>query len=299
MSQLEEIIKQTSEIVFSGLETGDIRILKILGKKGFLSAGEINNELQKKNYTQVTFERWGIKKRMNGSAKFLGLIPNDYVIEIPINKKETKFGLTLKGFLTALGHIDFDKTFFVKRYKKFLNEKTGNPDILNWANEFMKSEIALILLYNKNLGVNWSKFIFLESYWSEFKNYDQDSISKYFLNKFFETNDEYNFVKKEFLKNFFLLDKTTETVECYFNRPFFDPPIEFKGTIRKFIDRWYQTISEPEISENVSYAKWEQYNELPSFDFEELDRQCNEPWKQAEKLLISKKIIKKTNSRSA
>ncbi|MDE2588884.1 MAG: hypothetical protein KGL95_04385, partial [Patescibacteria group bacterium] len=96
---IDTVLSICSREVFSGLESGEYRILSILAKNGPLNQKEMGILASK--YAS-SFDRWGVKKRLNGSLYFIGLIPCDYVQTIKINKKETKYGLTVKGLLVVL-----------------------------------------------------------------------------------------------------------------------------------------------------------------------------------------------------
>lgn len=293
---MDKEIKKSSKIVFLGLEKGEKRIIKTLAEKGFLSLVGLDAEIQKKNFTELTFDRHGIRKRLYGSFKFSGLIKNDFVNKFPINKKETRYGLTLKGILVSLSEIDFTKIAQIKQFKEFLLKNTEDKEVVKWSLEFIKAEISLILYYNYKCGINWSRFIFLESYWDEFKEYDQNILSRFFFNTLFEEDSSYNHIREEFLKHFYLLDSTTEKITCYFNSIYTEHPIEFANSIRKYVDRWYKLVTIFDVKKKEVYSKFIDYDELPDFDIEKLEPLSRTPMRNAQKILKThqEKIKKQT-----
>ena len=89
---IDKIILYSACDLFSDLEIGQQRILKFIGTKGPMNLTELGKLTTKG--TVNGFDRWGCKKRLEGTSWLIGLIPYDYIIKIKINKKETKYGLT-------------------------------------------------------------------------------------------------------------------------------------------------------------------------------------------------------------
>lgn len=158
---MDNLLSTTSNEIFSHLECGQKRIIEILAKSEPLNLTEIG-ELTSK-FT-IGFDRWGVKDRIYGSDKFHGLIFMDYVYKFKINKKETKYGLTIKGLLAALRTVKFNQLYLIKRYEQFLNNYTNKQDLIQRILLYIKSEIAYLLYCNYIQGINWTKFRFLKSY---------------------------------------------------------------------------------------------------------------------------------------
>lgn len=136
-------------------------ILSILAKNGPLNQKEIGILASK--YAS-SFDRWGVKKRLNGSLYFLGLIPCDYVQIIKINKKETKYGLTVKGLLAVLYQTRFEDIYLIKRFSEFLKKWTTDSKWIDYTLNYIKYEISYFLFYNHVQGIGWTKFRFLQDY---------------------------------------------------------------------------------------------------------------------------------------
>lgn len=159
---IDTVLSICSKDVFSGLEYGENRILSILAKNGPMNQKEIGILASK--YAS-SFNRWGVKKRLNGSSfHFFGLIPCNYVQTIQINKKETKYGLTVKGLLAVLSQTKFEDIFLIKRFLEFLKEWTSDPKWIDYTLNYIKYEISYLLFYNYIQGIGWTKFRFLKDY---------------------------------------------------------------------------------------------------------------------------------------
>ncbi len=160
---VDEILATTSREIFNGLEFGQQRILRILAEKGSLNLKELG-KLTSHRRTFTGFDRWGCKKRLEGSFKFSGLVPNNYVLKIRRNKKETRYGLTLKGFLACLSFLKFEEIYLVDRYTKILSRYTSDKNKVGNILNYIKHEIAYLLYFNYIQGINWLKFRFLKQY---------------------------------------------------------------------------------------------------------------------------------------
>lgn len=158
---MDILLSNTSNEIFSHLESGQKRIIEILAKSEPLNLTEIGKLTSK---FAIGFDRWGVKNRIYGSSKFHGLIFLDYVYEFKLNKKETKYGLTVKGLLAALRTVKFDQIYLIKRYEQFLKNYTNKQDLIQRILLYIKSEIAYLLYCNYIQGINWTKFRFLKSY---------------------------------------------------------------------------------------------------------------------------------------
>jgi len=159
---IDSILSDCSQEVFWELETGQQRILKFIAKHGPLNSTELGK--MNKRYTLPGFDRWGVLNRIKGSNKFLNLLKYDYLIEIPINKKETTYGLTLKGLMYSLSFVHFEDHYLIKRYIEFLKTHLKNPNDIEDIIQFIKYELAYVLEYLSGQGINWKKFLSVPAY---------------------------------------------------------------------------------------------------------------------------------------
>ncbi len=161
---IDEQLPALSRQNFYYLESGELRIIKFIAKSGPLNLSEIG-ELTSK-YT-MGFDRWGVVKRLEGSTQFGGLVKQNYLYKFQINKKESKYGLTVKGLLATLRMSRFDKIYLVKQYRKFLKKYTQDEQKLECIFDYIKSEIFILLYHNQLQGVDWTKFRYLKSYFDK------------------------------------------------------------------------------------------------------------------------------------
>lgn len=152
------IEQTTSRFVFEGLELGQQRILKFLAKDGQLNQKELGERTSK--YT-MGFDRWGVKKRLEGTKQFIGLIPYEYVINIPFNNKESKYLLSLKGLFSTFQFVKFEDQFLIKRYKKILERYVSDQQLIQTILSMIKFETAYFLYYIYLQGLNWLRFRFI------------------------------------------------------------------------------------------------------------------------------------------
>lgn len=237
-------ISALSRHLFSELDEGDYRILKALAKHGALNEAEIG-ELTSRNFA-LSFDRWGVKRRMKGSINFVGLVPNDFVYALKINKKETKYGLTLKGILAVLAKTDFGQIKAVQEYRKSLEKINKNPTLLKLALDYIVAEIKLILHHNYINGFGWTRLKILREYWHEFKQYDDKIIQKFFTN--IQSSDylidlDYNITKEDYMKKYFYLDSRTYMLDYRSSQFDFDNSSPYNDyEFRMHVDRWYLVI---------------------------------------------------------
>lgn len=158
---IDELLASLSRQNFYHLETGELKIIKIIARSGPLNLSELGYATSK--YT-ISFDRKGVSKRLEGTRQFKGLIKQNYVYKFTINKKESKYGLTVKGLLAALRVDRFDKIYLVWKYFEFLKQYTRDEQKLKHIHDYIKSEIAILLYHNQLQGVDWTGFRYLKSY---------------------------------------------------------------------------------------------------------------------------------------
>jgi len=279
-----ELSSLSSEL-FGELEENDYRILKNIAEEGFLSIKEISDRTSAWRYTEDPIKRWKVKHKIIGSTKYIGLEPNEFVYSIKKNKKETKYGLTLKGLCAILSETSFEGIYIVKKYREFLLTLTDDKKIRDWGIEFIKYEIALILSYNVDQGLNWTNLKYVREYWNDFKLYDDPVVQKFFINKIFRTKPTYVSIQRKYLKLFYILDKCTSRINCSFNSEYYEEPLEINDPLRKYIDRWYLFIDKYKHGRYPSPDKWEEVDERTSFDREFWKKKCYRPMIEANRIL--------------
>lgn len=278
---------ESSKSVFSGLDDGDYKILRILAQRGPLNQKEIG--MKTSIGSKISFDRWGVRKRLEGTINFVGLIPNEFVYAVKRNHKEVRYELTLKGLLAILAEneheqVYFEQVYLIQRYKRFLRRYNNDPQIIRWAIDFIKSEIALILYYNYARGFDWTRLMITKRYWNDFKKYDHNVIRNYFVDTNFfneQKSTGYYIIKNEYLKNFFILDECTEPIPLGETKDWYQDDLEFKESFRKYVDRWYQYIDDHKLSQRMLGPSLTTKDIVPYYDGEFWSQERKEPQKQA------------------
>jgi len=198
----------------------------------------------------MAFDRWGIKKRLEGTKQFLGLIPSDYVSKIRINKKETKYALTLKGLFASFSQVKFEDIYLIKRYAETLGKYTDSNNKIKFILEYIKMEIAYLLYYNYIQGLNWKKFRFLKSYMKKQRSTFRGNfnLELTIVEKLLTKNQRTQFksLRKNYGKFYQLADMSTGAVR---------PERVYRAWVRKKRNK----IFSPKIREIISlflYMRW-------------------------------------------
>jgi len=295
MKNSDHFLKISSKKVFENLKESDYRILQAIAKNGFLSLTEIGEKTSHYKYTYNSFDRWGVKARFTESNQSIGLITNEYVYKTKINKKESKYSLTLKGLLAVLSKMDFENIFLIKRYRKFLKTQTNDKRIIQFAMDFIKIEIALILSYNWGRGLNLTKFKSFQYYWQEFKQYNENTVQTFFLSSWSlmseDHRERYENIKKEYLKLFFILDGCTTPVSWLDIDNYTYEKKKHNKKLRRIIDSWYLFIDRFDITKEISGQDWKRTDLSPYYDVEFWIEETKEPNKEAHKILKNNKFI--------
>jgi hypothetical protein len=196
-------------------------------------------------------KRWKMKLRLYGTKKTLGLIPNNFVHEFKVSKERVNYDLTAKGLLAILAITKFEKVDMVIRYEKFLREKIEKEDLLNWSLEFIKYEIALILYYNYDQGLNWTKFKNIKPYWTDYKTYSNHTRKTFFMHEFFESvTEDYKMIESRYLTLFSILDYCTATMQWGTYADYDLNQFAGNESFRIYVDRWYIFIDERNLREH-------------------------------------------------
>ncbi|MCV0366405.1 MAG: hypothetical protein K5798_03945 [Nitrosopumilus sp.] len=270
-------------IFFGRLDSSEELILEILNIHGPLSQREITEFVNNEKYSKIQFQRWGVKNRMNGKGKYCGLKTLGFVFENPINNKEKKYCLTLKGFF-EVSDYNFEESYFIKKFNAFLQKQNADKNIIHWANKFIKAEISLILQYHDIVGHNWEWDKHIAKYWNEFKKYDRQTIRTYFDHRHFEFRSLLLKEKREFLKAFFVLDELTEPIKCVFSDYNIKSSKFPKKSIRNYIDRWYLIFEKIMLNQDIAYNMIE-LNSKYRFNENEWLEECEKQKNEAKEIL--------------
>jgi hypothetical protein len=147
------LLSRSSQRLYD-LDKESVNILSILARTGTCNYQEI---------AQVGFhhniDRFMVKRRIEGTAKFDGLEPLGFVKvkrgRRRYNKEEQKFSLTLKGFMASLSKVAFEDNYLVKHFYEFITSWSNNDVAL--ASVFvqcMKFDLALFMLQHRISGIN-------------------------------------------------------------------------------------------------------------------------------------------------
>lgn len=286
--KIDEILTESSRKLFGKLDDEDIRILYILARQGWLNQKEIGEKTER---YAISFDRWGVKKRFNGTIHFLGLIPNHYVFEHKKNNKEKLYGITFKGLLAVLSVLRFEEIYLVKRFAQLLHHLDDRQNLTSWALEFIKYEMGLILYHNNIKGLDWTRYKVLRQYWDNFKSYNVNTIQNLFLDVPFMNKGElevYDILKREYLTLFFILDKCTSTIE--WNSENTDQVNEKFLGFRSFVDKWYKYIDAYSLTDYSAIQDIHRSDQSGYYDEEFWFQERKEPQKRANRIFKDARI---------
>ncbi len=195
-------LSKISQILFD-LKEPEKRILKYLSLKGPMNQKELAK------YTErgaSSLDRWSLKKHLEGTTRFMGLIPYEYVSTIQHNKKETRYELTTKGILASIAIIPLKENITFKKYvdsvSNYLPSKGSNTFIKKSVTEFIK----LLLVWHHIHGVNLTKQKYSANYYMEFfENIRKTSKIKMNHIQTKEENEFFN-IMKNCITNFTVID---------------------------------------------------------------------------------------------
>lgn len=157
-------LSKMSQQIFD-LKESEKRILKYLALEGPMNLSELSQHTTKYAYS---LDRWSLKKHLEGSPRFMGLIPYEYVSPIQKNKKETRYELTTKGVLASLSFTSLEKIIAYQDYLKLLRHYFPHDGIENFIKEFVTEFIKLVLFWHYLSGINLTKLKSSGSYFSNF-----------------------------------------------------------------------------------------------------------------------------------
>lgn len=197
-------------------------------------------------------KRWQMKLRLYGSNKTLGLIPNEFVQELKITKDRVKYDLTVKGLLAVLAVKNFDNIDIVKKYKEFLIVKLEKKELVNLFFEFIKYEIALILYYNHNQGLNWTKFKNIKQYWADYKTFSDHVKKTFFLSEFLDkdVSEEYKRIESQYLTLYNIVEFCSSTIRKGNGMKYLDlDQFLDDETFNLYVHHWYLFIDDQNMRE--------------------------------------------------
>jgi hypothetical protein len=141
------------------LDEYEKRIMKFLALHGPLNLNQLSKFTTK--YAD-SLDRWGIKRRLHGSSRFMGLIPFEYVEERITNnhrygKDEKKYYLTIKGIIAINSIIPLEKNFFFKKYSEFYANIIKIPNIQSFFDTFVEVNMRLMVAWHFLNGIQLTK----------------------------------------------------------------------------------------------------------------------------------------------
>ena len=276
---IDTILQDSSKAIFSNLESYHILILIQIARQGPQSATQIE-DFGFHHPSIGNFNRWELKRRLEGSHRFMGLIPFDYIQKIKINKKETRYGLTLKGFLACLSLLEFDRIYLIKRYREILMKYSNNDSkTVEAILQYIKNEVAYLLYYNYIQGINWLKFRFLRQYVEKLRISYRGNFHLYFefdrslLNK--TEKSTFEWLERKYGKSYQLArllmgwvdpDKVFKIwTKKLKNESIFDPKIKKIISLYLYGRLWHVLIDNPKREMNDSQLVGT-YLDLEGFD---------------------------------
>jgi hypothetical protein len=162
-------LKQLSQAVFKLNYTDEtsedyvyFQIITYLAEFGSFTLTELNKQIlfKKKSSKKIFYiERRKLKKILHGTDKnFKGLIPLNYVIEIPASRnrggnQEHEYYLTEKGIMASLGYFSYKQNINLKKFFKSLQYPNLKP-YKKFIEEFVKLQISVFLFYHYVQGIS-------------------------------------------------------------------------------------------------------------------------------------------------
>ena len=236
-------IDQISDKVF-GLSNQEKGILYHIAREGpsiLTEIAEFTSSLEK-----WYANRWSVKRRIDGTGDYIGLIKSEYLIgkehEKRIPGKDGKlYFLTTKGMLASLSTgISIGRIYLFKKYKRFLKtilerpiQKIGSnktnintklePSIRKWLfwifENFIKYKIYTFLIWHEASDISLKKKRSMQWYFYDFYENNDEFINSKFPEIDRTKQDEY----KEILRNNLRFSKLLHSLDefCLSDNPRF------------------------------------------------------------------------------
>jgi len=154
------------------LDEYEKRILKFLAVNGPLNLNQISKYTTR--YAN-SLDRWAVKKRLHGTSRFLGLIPNEYVIEKYAKKQrygkdEKIYQLTTKGIIASFSIVPIKKNIFVAGYIKKHSRFIKKPNLPEFIAEYLETHFKLLISWHYLNGIQLTKLNSSDGYIWDFFN---------------------------------------------------------------------------------------------------------------------------------
>lgn len=249
-------LQETSPTVFD-LDEYEYRILKYLALSGPMNLTQISK--QTKRYAD-SLDRWGIQKRLYGTARFIGLIRNEYVLEENVNKhrfnkQEKRYWLSVKGILASTAIVPLQKNKFFKHYCWFITKIVQEPKLHHFVEEFIEEHMRLLIAWHYLNGIQLTKQRSSAHYYLEFfEQIKTIGVIDVTTSDRFVDNEFMHLVKK-CIKLYTVLDLLS------------DGGLDAYRPMQSIID-WEKTKSVSDASKYHGYAKiweWPLYLGNPEF----------------------------------
>ncbi len=148
--EIDKILAYQSRFVFN-IDKESFAVLQIIAINGPLNEYQIAQKI-------YNVSRDSVRRRIYGTSTNPSLLKENFLVIIKSKKfktgKETKtFGLTLKGILTSLVKVNFEKNYIIKNHFKILYSLTDNKyNVVDFAFLYCKYHIALVLTWYKMMN---------------------------------------------------------------------------------------------------------------------------------------------------
>jgi len=214
------------------LDEYEKRILKFLALQGPLNLNQLSKFTTKYAYS---LDRWGIKKRLHGSSRFMGLIPHEYVEERTTNnyrygKEEKKFYLTVKGIIAIIQVVPLQKNFYFKKYSEFYSDIIKIQNARSFFERFVEDDIKLMIAWHFLNGIQLTKQFSSSLYYMGFfyRLRNVGSLDLVFSDN--EIKNEFKTMLQNCIENHTIIDIVTHG-KLYFERTPLSL-VDWKKTIR-------------------------------------------------------------------
>jgi hypothetical protein len=242
------------------------------------------------NYEKWHCTRWAAKRRIEGTPKTLGLIPNEYLIpkehEERIRGKDGRlFYLSTKGLFAALSTgIELEQIYLYREFIEFLRKQvtreiTNRPKTKQICNpvliadifeEFIKNRIHLFLIWHESAGINVSRIKTFQHYLMDFYS----KVDELFYSKFYKVDESKEIFYKQLLQKNFILTKTIHALDNIAH-PDLNFGNESKNTNQFFQDRILMAGNYvwkwPYYMEKMQFARYDEnkvYSNIPEFIYQ-------------------------------
>jgi len=202
-------------------------ILHTIAKNGPMVLTNISEKTE--TFSQWHCTRWAAKRRIEGTPKTLGLIPNEYLIpkkhESRIRGKDGMlFHLSTKGLFAALSTgIKLEQIYLYRDFIKFLRKQVAreitnrpnpkqicNPSLLaDLFAELIKNQIHLFLIWHESVGINVAKKSIFHHYITDFYS----KVDELFYSKFYKIEESKESLYKQLLQKNVIITKTIQALD--------------------------------------------------------------------------------------